>query len=475
MHKAFFPLFLLSLAGVLATSWLQHAEGIIQWISLAAGLFPLAAYHVILFRKHILSPTEVDSIYYFGFLVTVITLVSTAISIGLSNKPVELRWVLLQFGLGLVATGYALFARLHLLAKSSMEAEVDVVASSQKLVMSIEKVTGEFDRAGYQVAAFVDQTDKRLAEMQQRSHSQFAASEAKFEEKLNRALIAFNEILAKSLGDSLERCASTITEATSQFSISISSLMEEIGRIQTEAHAISFRIASERIEKFSTDMVTAINSISASVSEASNQNASAISELVSTARKSQRLASDIASKLESLNRLTTLVETISTVSESLSGISKTVVSTDDALSSLAAKASQAEEGIRKEIIAPLGSSRLATILQVAESEIPDTTRKLAESLSFLGLQATAIASMLNEKRESLEKSMTSATTGLGSVEQRLAPLDELGASARMAISQLRSTTVALQTANRMIPLPATPPSLAASSAPSTSRPDNIGS
>jgi drug/metabolite transporter (DMT)-like permease len=135
MHKSFLPLFLVSLVGVLGSSFIDHENSQYQVIGLIAGVLPLLGYYYALARKKLLSPSEIDSVYYFGFLVTVITLVSTAVAIGIATKLPELKWILLQFGLGLIATGIALFARLMLMTKSTSEVELDVVESSKLLVL----------------------------------------------------------------------------------------------------------------------------------------------------------------------------------------------------------------------------------------------------------------------------------------------------------------------------------------------------
>lgn len=537
MHKSFFPLFIVALLGVLASSKAQHAGGVLQYSGLIAGIAPLAAYHVILLRKRLLSPTEVDSIYYFGFLVTVVTLVSTAISIGLSSTAIELRWVLLQFGLGLVATGYALFARLHLLAKSMATVDTDIVESTEKLAKSVEKVAGEFDRAGFQVAAFVEQTERRLAELEQRAQSKFTLAETKFEQKLNEAAAAFTEILAKSASQSLDRSAAVIELATTRFSEAISSVMKEIGRVQTEAEAISFEKASARIAQFAGEMEHSVASISGKVSAAAGTSAEAISELTSASRKTMKLASDISAKLESLNRLEALAGAIVSASESIGGMARTAAEADASLSSLAAKAGLAEQEVRKGVIDPLSSGGLATAVAAAErtigaaaesatrllaaiegasapaaekapelmerltaavasataldssaaslsrsmteleaslrqstqaiseaassamtvasigAEVPGAAARLASSASALVSEADGLRAMLEKSRTGLEGAIASASSALGGVQSKLAPLEDLASSARLASQQIRATATAAAKANPLAQSP----------------------
>ena len=441
MHKSFFALFAISLVGVLAASIFQSNEGSLQWLGAAFGLWPLLVYHGILYKKKVLSTSEIDSIYYFGFLVTVITLVATAIAIGLSPKLPRLQWILLQFGMGLVATAYALFARLILLTKSSTQAEMTAVEAAQKLVASVEKVAGEFDLAGHQVSAFVLQTEKRLEELRQSSEDSFIAVRTSYETALNLSIEKFTEASASLLGTSLDRCASSIDQATSKFSQAISLVIDEVARVQSEAEAISFSRAADRIQTFSGVMESSIESISAKVVEAASESATAIAGLTSTTRKVQKLATDISLKLANLDNVKMLVETIGSTTEALAGVTKTALNTNDALASLSAQAGEAENRVSDEIIKPLTSLGLASAMNLASRELPDATSKLTESLTSLGSQAALMAVILSRSKSGLEKSIASATTSLGAVDQRLAPLDGLLVDARSSITDLNVSVV----------------------------------
>lgn len=82
----------------------------------ALPLIPLILYHLYLWRRSKtigLSAADVDSVYYFGFLVTVVALAMTAIEIS-GGGGAALLSVLQKFGVGLGATAYAVIARMHL-------------------------------------------------------------------------------------------------------------------------------------------------------------------------------------------------------------------------------------------------------------------------------------------------------------------------------------------------------------------------
>jgi hypothetical protein len=388
MHKSFFPLFVLSLAGVLSTAIFGQTHA--RWIGLGAGLLPLVIYHFILLKKKTVSATEVDSIYYFGFLVTVVTLVATALSIGLEEGRLNVSTVLVQFALGLVATGYALFSRLHLLTKLNSQAETDVVDATERLAKSVEKVAEEFDRAGHHVTAFVDLTQQRMVEMERNLQLKYASAASAFEHKLNEAALSFNGALAKTAEESLGKATLVVDEATKRFASAISLVMDEIGRVQVEAEAISFAKAAERIDSFSKAMESSIDSITAKVVSASDASAAAISELTTAAKKTQKLADQIAHNLESLDKLNSLLSTIENARKALSSISDTAANTGTSIASLGEKLRQAEDLVSTNLTAPLSSAGLS-----------EAVKNTVSTLGQLQDAAATILSSINEHSEPL--------------------------------------------------------------------------
>lgn len=80
-----------------------------------AAVIPLVVYHLAYLapRAPGLKPAEVDSVYYLGFLITVAALAAAALQIATAGQT-DVAPVLRKFAAGLLATGYAVIARLHL-------------------------------------------------------------------------------------------------------------------------------------------------------------------------------------------------------------------------------------------------------------------------------------------------------------------------------------------------------------------------
>ena len=97
-----------------------------------------------------LNYNTIDSVYYFGFSLTIVTLATSAIiHFGLSSEIEDLQnlnLVFSQFGIGLLVTCLGLILRLYLLASMSQEDESEEQNARQLLILDIselrEEITG---------------------------------------------------------------------------------------------------------------------------------------------------------------------------------------------------------------------------------------------------------------------------------------------------------------------------------------------
>jgi hypothetical protein len=423
MHKSFFYLFFISLTGVLITALVGGQSNLWRLTGLVAGLAPLVIYHFILYRKKTVSATEVDSIYYFGFLVTVVMLVAAALSIGLSDQSkLDINKVLVQFSLGLVATGYALFSRLQLLTK--LNTQTDVLDSTEKLAKSIEKVAGEFDRAGYHVTAFVELTQQRMSEMERGLQMRSEVAANAFEKKLNDAALAFNSATEDSLG----KAYGVLDTAIRHFSTAISSVSKDVARIQSESESISFVKTADRIEGFSKSMESTIESITSEVALVSESSVAAISELTASARRTQQLAQEITQSLESLSKLESLLATIEKTTSALEEFSTTTLNTGSAISLLGENIGHADAEIIKQPATFVG--------------LGDVVASLAQGLSALETQTASLSKTMTERQLPLDAALLSATSGFNSIGEQVSTLAELGSTTTLVVQQLNAIALA---------------------------------
>lgn len=131
-------------------AWMQMPP----WVGMLGGIAPLVYYHLGYLAPRAakgLTQTAIDSVYYFGFLVTIAALGVSAVTLALTGGKEPLVNVAFQFGLGLLATGYAIFARMHLnvisvgVDETSPEEVLDrYVQRSRELVTNVELASESF-------------------------------------------------------------------------------------------------------------------------------------------------------------------------------------------------------------------------------------------------------------------------------------------------------------------------------------------
>jgi hypothetical protein len=124
------------------------------YIPFAAALAPLLWYHIVYLRPKAadgIGQPAIDSVYYYGFLVTVGALGSTALGLWMHGIGDSLTTVALQFGLGLLATGYAVWARIDLTSASKLLDETDLEEIMNRY---IERSRQLIDNADLTASAF---------------------------------------------------------------------------------------------------------------------------------------------------------------------------------------------------------------------------------------------------------------------------------------------------------------------------------
>jgi chromosome segregation ATPase len=165
------------------------------WAAMLGGGAPLVYYHLGYLAPRAskgLSQTAIDSVYYFGFLVTIAALGMSAVSLATSQGKTPLEAIAFQFGLGLLATGYAVWARMHLNAisvgvdETSPEEVLDrYIQRSRELVVNVELAATSFT----QLAATLMQKSQEVADAARQTTEKSMQDVAKlFEEQLSGTL-----------------------------------------------------------------------------------------------------------------------------------------------------------------------------------------------------------------------------------------------------------------------------------------------
>jgi hypothetical protein len=126
-------------------------------LTLPLAIAPLCAYHVKVLLPRVkdgLSQAAIDSVYYFGFLVTVAALSVSALLVGFRGAAQSMDVVVLHFGTGLFATAYAVVARMHLQSRAAEATEVTIEQVMDTYVAKSSELVKNVETASVQLAAF---------------------------------------------------------------------------------------------------------------------------------------------------------------------------------------------------------------------------------------------------------------------------------------------------------------------------------
>lgn len=308
--------------------------GLPNWLAVIGGMAPLVYYHVGYLAPRVkagLSQAAIDSVYYYGFLVTIFALGTSALSmvsgggVGLVNPGN----VIAQFGVGLLATGYAVVARLHLSSKAnelgdaSPDAVIDhYVSRSRQLVERLDLALHSFTELALKCEVAVQSIDRISRESVQYNGAALRAVADGFTQEINAVFAQTKEGLlevkritaetafaderkalvrnvksvtdaASRLHQEMQNLASVSQEAASAtkgLSTENNALAESFARIETKLDAAAkgtetFAVAMERTEQriatSAEDLKRQINESAKAMAEDLQRTTAASSLLVS--------------------------------------------------------------------------------------------------------------------------------------------------------------------------------------------------
>lgn len=212
-------------------------------LTVVSAVFPLVYYHLFYLRpkaKEGLSQNAIDSVYYFGFLITIASLGLAAMS-ATSKNGSDLRAIGFQFGCGLLATGYAVFARVHLTALSSTAEQ----ANQEEAMLQIV-------RRAYELGTAVETAIERYGQLSeavlQRTEQVATQARLQTEKSILEATHAFQEELAKTWDQSRQ----SVMELKSILSESSMSTEREKFRRSIKSATASIELLSEGLSKIAT-------------------------------------------------------------------------------------------------------------------------------------------------------------------------------------------------------------------------------
>lgn len=332
----FSTLLTISLLGVGVLSLNGDVNGSMRPILVfTAGGLPMIFYHFKLMHSEYLTQDKIDSIYYFGFLVTLATLGSSAFILATKGNT-AINMVGAQFALGLLVTGYGLWARISLQGKiiseenlnSSLDSYIDKVSL---LNDGFNKTISLFNQLSTSAADDVRQAG---LDVMSSISADIKAPTAEIRTHLKSFAVAIKKIDLASFENaskSIEDFSISIKSATSEtpkLTQSMGSLSSELSKVNLNYIDLSKSIESQ-IQNIQ-GLSISLNLLSSSGNDAS----ASITEFNNTMVKLNKIEiSDVNSIADSLNKFFVAVEestrTINSLKSSISQGQDAVLSTFD--------------------------------------------------------------------------------------------------------------------------------------------------
>ena len=393
------------------------------------GLLPLAIYHAWLWRAESLTQQEIDSVYYFGFILTLTTLGLSAFGLANSGGSAnDINSIGTQFALGLLATGYGLIARITLQGKRLSLDNVD------------EAFDRQLDQVGRLVREFGNTIDlfKGLKEEAIRGAVQGASgASAEIVRLVSRDL----EGPIKSLHESLINLESAfsvlspdqlrgIGESTLVLKQSLNDLSEQAPILTREFRLISTEVQS--ISEKQTEFGKAVAALSTAAAALTEhvQIHGRVAEISSVSfQRLERASSEATRSLLAIGEVdSSVVESVSQQLHFLSQSLARVLGNLHALASQIEAAGKAQEGL-------VGSTSVTkgAILDLS-NEVTSAQNAMSNFAPNLSVLNDALSSS-SEQLKALSKIDLSALDGLGASLQALS-VELLGVNKALGESSL---------------------------------------
>jgi chromosome segregation ATPase len=421
------------------------------FVTFPAALAPMVAYHVFFLRPRArageLTSLEIDSIYYYGFLLTILALATSALTVVVRGVDKSLAVVGAQFGLGLLATGYAVAARIQLLLSAraaTANDDDDVLESyinrSRELISSIELASSSFDTYA--------------RSLQDRVTAAAAESHSRTELVLSDAARAFTD----GISATLEESKSSIAEIRAFLNdAAFTSEREELKKsVQSSVSALTkLNNALERMAELSSssanstgEFVTAVGAVSERAVLLSERLEGLSAENGTLVRFQQQLSS-------SAEQVSRAVDELQQLPEQLHGVGAAAAGVAGDLDALAESAAGTGKSIKPLAGAAERIAEIVSSLEAADgalSAMKDTGSATASELERLRLSILSALPLLEqfgkvgEQSTPTLKSMGDHVQQLEQVASALAPVATSMASISDVLSnhaeQLRSTAAA---------------------------------
>jgi methyl-accepting chemotaxis protein len=368
-------------------------------------------------RGQFLTQRDIDSVYYLGFLITLMVLAAAAYQVaGYHNaKPVEGRQLIssigLKFALGLLATGYGLFGRITL--QSKLIAPDDATSAIESYVDGIGRLNDRISTSTSEIEKLVDEVLKNASRTSKQAGAAVIATLSEELEptarRLSDAIAQLNEV-AQSLGTGPMRSLSELTEG-------VSTGFEALGQ---KIPSVTERLGS--LATFATEAATAQSDLAQAATTTGESIKAAEQAISSVELALAPVAEQVQGLADSVRKANTVMRKTPEVAERLGVGFGRVVDAMQAINDQAKGLAAAMEAYERALQVPSVEALDRSLANAAAK-----ASVAAEALDGLGRKASAVGTVFasdigaNAKHiRELAGEMTTTSEQLGRAMERLA-------------------------------------------------------
>lgn len=424
---------LISVSLLAATTFLHLPP----WVALICGAAPLSYYHLGFLTpraKSGLNQAAIDSVYYFGFLVTIAALGVSAVTVALNGAAANVNTVVYQFGVGLFATGYAVVARMHL---ASLGSPLDAV--------SPEAIMDRYIKRSLDMVDNVDTAVVRLSDFSQTVMTKTSEVTETARNAAEKVMLDVARVFEQEMKSTLASAREGLIEIRGLVSdTSFVAEREELARSIKATLAVSTELNKALAE------YAARSREGAMVTQQSINTSTSLDESLSRLNKNiHELSGEDGALFKSTMALKSAAaavtegsDAVGTVVTSIQGISEDVAATGPAFKSMRTLAKKSMDQL--EALAGISDRLNAAMSNISETAtasgtLADELHRVGAALPLLALNVDKLSERLERAGDStqrLEQQLTGLPARVAGVQVLSTSIETLGAQVHSALGRV---------------------------------------
>jgi transcriptional regulator of heat shock response len=364
-----------------------------------AGLFPIVFYYDFVRRalKRPATPvteSNIDSIYYLGFLITLITLVASVIAYGIvgfgnaKNPSETVTFIATGFGLSLFATGFALWGRVNLVQRRE-----ERLGSQDPKEVANDSLF-QLEEASRRLTAALNEASSRFDERLTATNASLSGDISEMIAETRTSLAKFVQQASADVTSSQRDMAQQSASCVATMSANNETLLTQLRGVIDQAR-ISLRdfVKEASLEESSSALAAAIAGVTASLANTSG-------ELSALLKSLEALGARAAGSVGDLEALSTSVRDASDSAVAMNGALSRVAANTTVLNLEPIYAGLAQLGNRLQELGATAASAERQYVSASQAAVGSMTARTDELREATERLSNAFVSVAEELAKS---------------------------------------------------------------------------